>query len=120
MGTIFQLIGRNFGQLGREYGFGMDALIIACAWNTNVIMVWAWMLRSAYALGTPTLLWSGHGCSGHHMLSWNTNVIMVWAWMLRSPYAFVEHERYYGLGNDALLTVFSWNTKVYMWQNMGL
>ena len=34
-----------------------------------------------------------HGCSGHRML--------------------LEHERYYGLGMDALLIVCSWNTKVY-------
>ena len=28
----------------RYYGLGMDALRPACSWNTNVIMVWAWML----------------------------------------------------------------------------
>ena len=68
-------------------------------------MVWAWMLWSAYALGTRTELWFGHGCSGHRMLleperhygfgmhalvsvcSWNPNGIMVWAWMLWSVYA---------------------------------
>ena len=68
-------------------------------------MVWAWMLWSAYALGTRTLSWFGHGCYGHRVLleheryhalgmvalvtvcSWNTNVIMVWAWMLWSSYA---------------------------------
>ena len=27
-----------------EHGLGMDALVIVCSWNTNVIMVWAWML----------------------------------------------------------------------------
>ena len=31
-------------------------------------MVWAWMLWSAYALGTRTRLWFGHGCSGQRML----------------------------------------------------
>ena len=31
------------------------------------------------------------------------NVIMVWAWMLWSSDA-VKHERYYGLGMDALVT----------------
>ena len=31
------------------------------------------------------------------------NVIMVWAWMLWSPDA-VKHERYSGLGMDALVT----------------
>ena len=28
----------------RNYGLGMDALVTACSWNTNGIMVWAWML----------------------------------------------------------------------------
>ena len=28
----------------RYYGLGMDALRLVCSWNTNVIMVWAWML----------------------------------------------------------------------------
>ena len=28
----------------RKYGLGTDALVIACSWNTNGIMVWAWML----------------------------------------------------------------------------
>ena len=28
----------------RYYGLGMDALVVACSRNTNVIMVWAWML----------------------------------------------------------------------------
>ena len=89
----------------RQYGLGMDALVTVCSWNTNVIKVWAWMLGSPYALGTGTLSWFGHRCSGHSMLlkherhygfgmdalvivcSWNTNVIMVWAWMLGSLYA---------------------------------
>ena len=52
----------------RYYGLGMDALVIVCSWNTNVIMVWAWMLWLSYALGTRTLLWFGHGCSGERML----------------------------------------------------
>ena len=130
----------------RNYGLGMDALVTVCSWNTNGIMVWAWMLWSAYALGTRTELWFGHGCSGQRMLlehernyglgmdalvsvcSWNTNGIMVWAWMLWSAYALgtrtelwfghgcsgqrmlLEHERNYGLGMDALVSVCSWNT----------
>ena len=130
----------------RNYGLGMDALVTVCSWNTDGIMVWAWMLWSPYALGTRTELWFGHGCSGHRMFlehernyglgmdalvtvcSWNTNGIMVWAWMLWSPYAFgtrtelwfghgcsghrmlLEHERNYGLGMDALVTVCPWNT----------
>ena len=88
----------------------MDALVTVCSWNTNVIMVWAWML------------WSPTVCS------WKRNFIIVWAWMIWSPYALgtrtefwfghgcfgprmlFEHERYYGLGMDALVTVCSWNT----------
>ena len=130
----------------RNYGLGMDALVTVCSWNTNGIMVWAWMLWSPYALGTRTEVWFGHGCSGHCTLlehernyglgmdalvtvcSWNTNGIMVWAWMLWSLYALgtrtelwfghgcsgrcmlLEHERNCGLGMDALVTVCSWNT----------
>ena len=52
----------------RYYGLGMDALVIACARNTNITMVWAWMLWLSHALGTRTLLWFGHGCSGYRML----------------------------------------------------
>ena len=37
-----------------------------------------------------TIVWFGHGCSSHHML--------------------LEHERYYDLGMNALVTVCSWNT----------
>ena len=36
----------------------------------------------------------------------NMNVILVWAWMLWPAYA-VEHERYYDLGMDALVSVCS-------------
>ena len=89
----------------RNYALGMDASIDVCSWNTNGIMLWAWMLRSTYALGTRTELCFGHGCSGHRMLwehericalgmdalgtvcSGNTNGYMLWAWMLWSPYA---------------------------------
>ena len=66
----------------RDYGLGMDALVIVCSWNTNEIMVWAWMLWSSYALGTRTRL-----CSGHRML--------------------LEHERKFHLGVDALVIVCS-------------
>ena len=38
----------------RNYGVGMDALVIVCSWNTNGIMVWAWMLWSSYALREAT------------------------------------------------------------------
>ena len=41
----------GFGMLGdrmlleheRYYGLGMDALVTMCSWNTNVVLVWAWM-----------------------------------------------------------------------------
>ena len=67
---------RMLSEHERYYGLGMDALVSVCSRNTNAIMVWAWMLWSAYALGTRTLLWFGHGRFGQRMLS--------------------EHERYYG------------------------
>ena len=57
-------------------------------------MVWAWVLCLPYALEPRTLLWSGHGCSGDRML--------------------LKHERYHGLGMDALVTVRSRTTKVIM------
>ena len=138
----------------RYHGLGMDtlaslgmgAVATVCSWNTNVIMLWAWMLWQPYALGTRTLSCFGHGRSSNRMLlereryhglgmgavatacSWNTNDIIVWAWMLWQPYALgtrtlscfghgrsgnrmlLEHERYHGLGMDALATVCSRNT----------
>ena len=97
----------------RYYGLGMDATVTICSWNTNVISVWAWVLWSprafgtrtffvvsawvlwsAYALGTRTFLWFGHGCYSAGML--------------------LEHERYYGLGMGAPVTICSWNTNVIM------
>ena len=111
----------------RNYGLGMDALDTVCSWNTNRIMVWAWMLWILYALGTRTELWFWHGCSGDRMLL-EQNGIMVWAWMLWILYTLgtrtalrfghgcsgycilLEHAQNYGLGMDALDTVCSWNT----------
>ena len=111
----------------RNYGLGMDALVSVCSWNPSAIMVLAWMLCSAYALGTRTESWFGHGCSGQRMLlepernhgfgmdalvsvcSWNTNGIMVLAWMLWSAYALGTRTNY-GLGMDALVSVCSWKT----------
>ena len=81
----------------RNYVLGMDALVIVCTWNTNVIMVWARILWRAHALGTRTLLWFGHGCSGDRLLS--------------------EHKRYYALGMDSLVSVGSCNTKGNQIQN---
>ena len=124
---------RMHSERERYYGSGMDALVIGCTRNTKVVMVWAWMLLLSDALGTRTLLWFGHGCSGYRMHSEhercyglgmdalvigctrNTNVVMVWAWMLLLSDALgtrtllwfghgcsgyrmhSEHERYYGL-----------------------
>ena len=72
-------------------------------------MVWVWMLWSPYALGTRTESWFGHACTGHrmHMIA---NGIMVWAWM-PGPSSALEHERCYGFGMHALVTVCSWNHK---------
>ena len=95
----------------RFCGFGICALVTVCSRNTNVLMVWAWVFWSAYALGIRTLfydmkatvtacswkrmlLWFGHGCTSDRMV--------------------LEHERYYGLGMDATVTVCSWNTNVIM------
>ena len=126
---------RMLSEHERYHGLGMDALATVCSRNTNVIMVWAWAHRQPYALGTRTLSWFGHGCSGNRMLleqeryhglgmdalatvcSWNRNVIMVWAWMLWQPYALgtrTEHERYHALGMAALPSLCSWNTNVIM------
>ena len=40
----------------RNYDLGTDALVSGSSWNTNGIMIWAWMLWSPYALGTRTEL----------------------------------------------------------------
>ena len=47
----------------RNYGLGMDALVIECFWNTN----------GNFGLGMDAL---------DAVCSWNTNGILVWAWML--------------------------------------
>ena len=60
-----------------------------------------------YALGTRTLLWFGRGCTGERMLS--------------------KHERYHGLGmdalgTDALVSGMRWKTDVMMawaWSKNG-
>ena len=64
----------------------------ACSWNERHYGL------SMDALGARTLLWFGHGCSGDPML--------------------LEHESYYGLGVDALVTVCSWNTNGIMVRGM--
>ena len=79
----------------------MDALVIVCSRNTSEILVWAWMLWSSYALDivcswnmNENMGMDGHACFCHNMLS--------------------EHERYYGLGMDALVIVCSRNTNEIM------
>ena len=51
----------------RSHGFGMHALVTVCSWNTNGVMVWAWMPWSPYALGTRSLARFGYGCSHDRM-----------------------------------------------------
>ena len=63
--------------------------------NTNLIMVWAWMLWLSHALETRTLLWVGLGCSGG--LSWFGNGCS-------GDRMLSRHESYYGLGMDAGLS----------------
>ena len=119
----------------RDYALGMDSLVTVCSWNTNGIILWAWMLRSPYALGTRTELFFGHGFSGHRMLleheriyalgmdalvtvcSWNMNGYMLWAWMRRSPYA-LEHERKANKCKPEK-TCFSLDGKVTRWLVLG-
>ena len=69
----------------RSHGLGMDAAVSVCSWNTNRIMVWAWMLFSPYDFGTRSESWFGHGCSFHRMI--------------------LEHDRSHGLGMDAAVSV---------------
>ena len=82
--------GLGMGALVTVCSLGMDALVTICSWNTNGVMVWAWMLWSPYALGTRTETWLGHGCLGHPML--------------------LEHEEMHGFGMDALVIVCSWSS----------
>ena len=75
----------------RYCGLRMDALVIGCTQNTNVLVVKAWMRWLSDALRTRTLSWFEHGCSGYRMHS--------------------EHECYYGLGRRSQrLWVFSANS----------
>ena len=64
----------------RSDGLGVDALVTVCSWKTDATMVWVWMRWQPCALGTRTLFWFCHGCTGHCML--------------------LEHEHYSGLGMD--------------------
>ena len=53
------------------YGLGMDALVVVCCWNTNVVMVWAWMLWLLYAVGT---------LSSSGLCSWKFRGIRIVLW----------------------------------------
>ena len=35
----------------RKFGLGMDFLVIACSWNTNGIMVWAFLYSARCGVG---------------------------------------------------------------------
>ena len=92
---------------GRNHGFGMDALVSVCSWNTDGIVIWAWMLWSAYALGTRTELWFENGCTAYALGTWTE------LWFGHGCYGQrmrLEHERNHWFGMDALVSVCSWNT----------
>ena len=110
----YDQVGRLEGERERYYGLGMDALVTVCS-NTNVIVVWAWMIGLSYALGTRTLLWSGHACSGNRMLSEHERYCGFGMDALVTVCS--RHERYCGFGMDVLVTVCSWNTNVIMARN---
>ena len=95
----------------RNYGLGTDALVSVCSWNTKGIMVWAWMLWSAYALVTRREIWFGrfgHGCSGQLI---KTRTELWFGHGCSGQRMLLEHERNYGLGMDALVSVCSCNAK---------
>ena len=105
------LVSSDAAEHEHAYGLGMDALVIGCSqtrtclWfghgcsghrmqsDTNMLMVWAWMLWSsdavrhehAYGLGMDALVIRcfqkraekcfGHGCPGHRMQSSMNDII---------------------------------------------
>ena len=118
---------RVLSELERSHGLGIGALVSVCSWNTNIIMVWAWVLQCRYALGTRTLLWFGHGCSSDRLLleheryyGLGMDALIIECSATRMSFWFghgcysdrmlLEHKRYYGLGMDATVTACSWNT----------
>ena len=50
-----------------DFCFVVPSLVTVCSWNTDVIMVWAWMLCESHAMRTRTLLWFRHGFSANRM-----------------------------------------------------
>ena len=64
----------------RNYGLGMDALLVSSTQEERNYGLGMDALVVAFTR-RRTGLWFGHGCSGDRIQS-KTNVIMVWAWML--------------------------------------
>ena len=68
-----------------------------------------------YALGTRTLLWFEHGCSGYRTHSEHERYYGLGMDALATCYRMLwEHERYYGLRMDALVIGCTRNTSVIM------
>ena len=92
----------------RNYGLGMDALDTVRSWNTNGIMVWAWMRWLPCALATRTELWFGHGCTGYYRSSMLLEHERICGSgmdaLVTGNSTLLEHEWIYGLGMDALVT----------------
>ena len=60
----------------RYYGFCMDAPVTVCCWNTKVIMVFAWMRPSLYALESER--YNGLSINAPiTVCSWKRNVIVL-------------------------------------------
>ena len=91
----------------RYDGLCMDALVAVCSWNTNVIMVWTWML--------PTLVHSNtiQSLSALEHARYDGSGMM-----LSSSSAPAEHEPYYGLGMDALIIECT-RTRTLLWFGHG-
>ena len=64
------------------------------------------------AVETRTLLWFGHGCTGNRMLA--TRTLIWFGHGCTGNCMLSKHERYYGVGMDALVTECSRNTNVIM------
>ena len=114
----------------------MCVVATVCSWNTNVIIVWAWMLWQPYALGTRTLSWFGQGCSGNPMLLEHeryyalgmgavatvcsgTRTLSCFGHGCSGNPMLLEHERYHGLGMDALWQPYALGTRTLSWFGHG-
>ena len=102
---------------------GMDALVNVCSWDMDAIMVWAWMHCQPFALGTRTLFWLGHGCTGPGNRMPGTQTLL---WVAGMDAQVVEiplepERQSSGLSMDAPVTVCSWNTNanlVWAWMHL--